>query len=146
MKSIQLFTDGACSGNPGPGGWAAILKYKNYTKEFVGGDKHTTNNRMEMMAIIEGLKKLNQPCNVSIYTDSAYIYNAFNNGWIRNWEKNNWLKSDNKPVLNQDLWELMISIMTKHTCTWVKVKGHSGHPENERCDQLAVNFYKENFL
>lgn len=137
-KKIQIYTDGSCSGNPGPGGWGAILRYNSTEKELSGGDKNTTNNRMEMTAVLEALKALKEPCDVTIYTDSQYVCNSINNGWAVSWQKNNWIKSDKKPALNSDLWEMLLNEIGKHTVKFVWLKGHAGHPENERCDKLAV--------
>lgn len=137
MKTVSLYTDGACSGNPGPGGWAAILIYKDVKKEISGGDPETTNNRMEVTAAIKGLEALNQPCKVNIYTDSAYLFNAFEKGWLFNWSKNNWKKADKKPVENQDLWEKLLSVSRSHYIKWNKVKGHADNELNNRCDELA---------
>ena len=134
MKNVKIYTDGACSGNPGPGGWAAILVYNKIEKELVGGSKETTNNRMELSAVIEGLKALKEPCEVYLTTDSK--------GWVYSWQKNGWKKADKKPALNVDLWEQLLPLLKKHNVTFNWVKGHNGHPYNERCDELAVNFYK----
>lgn len=137
MKRVLLYTDGACSGNPGPGGWGAILIYGEIKKELSGGKTSTTNNRMELTAVIEGLKRLKFPCIVDIYSDSAYTVNAFQEGWVRNWEKGGWIKADKKPVLNADLWQELISLVRKHQVTFHKVKGHSDNQLNNRCDELA---------
>lgn len=137
MKRVLLYTDGACSGNPGPGGWGAILIYGEIKKELSGGETSTTNNRMELTAVIEGLKRLKFPCIVDIYSDSAYTVNAFQEGWVRNWEKGGWIKADKKPVLNADLWQELISLVRKHQVTFHKVKGHSDNQLNNRCDELA---------
>ena len=138
LKKVDIFTDGACSGNPGPGGWGAILRYGNHELELSGGDKSTTNNRMELTAVIEALKRLKEKCSVTIYTDSKYVADAFLQGWIWNWEKNGWKKSDKKPVLNPELWQTLLTEIRKHDYKIVWVKGHAGHPENERCDKLAT--------
>ena len=138
LKKVDIFTDGACSGNPGPGGWGAILRYGNHELELSGGDKSTTNNRMELTAVIEVLKRLKEKCSVTIYTDSKYVADAFLQGWIWNWEKNGWKKSDKKPVLNPELWQTLLTEIRKHDYKIVWVKGHAGHPENERCDKLAT--------
>lgn len=140
MKKIELFTDGACSGNPGVGGWGAILKYNQTEKEYSGGAKETTNNRMELTAVVEGLNALKEPCNVTIYSDSKYVVDAIEKKWLENWQRNNWKKSDKKPVLNQDLWEGLVLAMRRHKIKFIWVKGHAGHPENERCDVLAVAY------
>ena len=138
LKKIKIFTDGACSGNPGPGGWGCILRYGNAEKELSGGEGDTTNNRMELTAAIEGLKALKEKCEVTLYTDSQYVANGINKGWARSWQKNGWIKSDKKPALNRELWEELITLIDRHDVTVVWVKGHNGHPENERCDRLAV--------
>ena len=138
LTKIEIFTDGACSGNPGPGGWGCILRYGNAEKELSGGEGDTTNNRMELTAAIEGLKALKEKCEVTLYTDSQYVANGINKGWARSWQKNGWIKSDKKPALNRELWEELLSLIDRHDVTVVWVKGHNGHPENERCDRLAV--------
>lgn len=138
MKRIEMFTDGACSGNPGPGGWGTILRYKGVEKELSGGEHETTNNRMEMTAVISGLKALNEPCEVDIFTDSKYVCDSVQKGWVYSWKKNNWRKADKKPALNVDLWEEMLILLEKHEVTFHWLKGHDGHPENERCDAMAV--------
>lgn len=138
LPEVIVYTDGACSGNPGPGGWGAILIYGSKEKELSGGEKHTTNNRMEMMAVIEALKAMNKSCHVKIHSDSALIINAMTQGWIENWQKRGWRKADKKPVENRDLWEAMLAAMGIHKVSWIKVKGHSGLELNERVDQLAV--------
>lgn len=138
IKHIELFTDGACSGNPGPGGWGAILRFEQHEKELSGSDKDTTNNRMELTAVISGLESLKEPCKVTIYTDSQYISNAFDKGWLENWVKNGWKTAAKKPVKNRDLWEKLMALAATHQLKWQWVKGHAGHPENERCDKLAV--------
>ena len=138
LKKIEIFTDGACSGNPEPGGWGCILRYGNAEKELSGGEGDTTNNRMELTAAIEGLKALKEKCEVTLYTDSQYVANGINKGWARSWQKNGWIKSDKKPALNRELWEELITLIDRHDVTVVWVKGHNGHPENERCDRLAV--------
>ncbi len=138
LKKIEIFTDGACSGNPGPGGWGCILRYGNAEKELSGGEGDTTNNRMELTAAIEGLKALKEKCEVTLYTDSQYVANGINKGWARSWQKNGWIKSDKKPALNRELWEELLSLIDRHEVSVVWVKGHNGHPENERCDRLAV--------
>jgi ribonuclease HI len=135
---VIVYTDGACSGNPGPGGWGAVLIWNGTEKELSGGDPHTTNNRMEMQAVIEALKALTKPCLVKIHSDSALIINAFTQGWIDSWIKRGWRKADKKPVENKELWQAMLEAMKPHNVKWVKVKGHSGIELNERADQLAV--------
>ena len=141
MKNIILYTDGACSGNPGPGGWASILRYGDSVKELSGGEKDTTNNRMELTGVIEGLKALKEPCAVELYSDSQYIVNALNNGWLRDWKKRGWKKSDGSPALNPDLWERLLELTATHKVTLSWIKGHAGHEYNERCDALAVAQY-----
>lgn len=137
-KKIELFTDGACSGNPGPGGWGAILRYNGISKELSGGEPATTNNRMELTAVIKGLQALKEPCDVTVYSDSKYFIDAVEKGWVYGWKKRGWVKSDKKPALNSDLWESILQLLRIHHVTLVWVKGHAGHPENERCDQMAV--------
>lgn len=144
MKEVIIYTDGACSGNPGPGGWAAILEYKGIEKEIYGFEKDTTNNRMEMLAPIKALEQLKEPCKVLINTDSAYVYNAFTKGWIKNWQKNNWQTASKTPVQNQDLWIKLIELSDQHEVKWAKVKGHSDDEKNNRCDELAKLAIKEN--
>ena len=139
LKKVDIFTDGACSGNPGPGGWGAILRYGKHELELSGGEASTTNNRMELTAVIEALKKLKEKCEVTIYTDSKYVADAFLQGWIWNWMKKGWKKSDGKPVLNPELSKTLISEIQKHEYKIIWVKGHAGHPENERCDTLATS-------
>lgn len=142
MKQITLFTDGACSGNPGCGGWAAILRYKAHEKELCGAEKDTTNNRMELTAVIEGLKALNESCEVVIVTDSQYVVNGIEKGWAASWKKNGWRKADKKPALNADLWDTLLTLVAIHSVSFQWVHGHQGHPENERCDALAVAQYR----
>lgn len=136
-KKVILYTDGACSGNPGLGGYAGILMYGEAKREYNGADKQTTNNRMEVQAVIEGLKRLKYPCMVDVYSDSAYTVNAFTNGWIYGWAKKNWKKADGKPVLNVDLWEELYQLTRMHEVTFYKVKGHADNEYNNRCDELA---------
>jgi ribonuclease HI len=136
MTKIELFTDGACSGNPGPGGWGAILRWKGTERELCGGVDQTTNNRMEMMAVIEGLAALKRPCQVDIYTDSQYVQKGISE-WIFSWKKRGWKTADNKPVKNVDLWQLLDQQVARHKVAWHWVKGHAGHVENERADALA---------
>ncbi len=142
MKKIEIFTDGACSGNPGVGGWGAILRFGGHTKELSGGEKNTTNNRMELTAVIEALKALKEPCEAVITTDSKYVSDAITLGWAENWRANGWKKADKKPALNVDLWEKLLELLSIHKVTFNWVKGHAGHPENERCDALAVAYYQ----
>jgi ribonuclease HI len=134
--TVELFTDGACLGNPGPGGWAALLRYKGSERELSGGEAMTTNNRMEMMAVIEGLKALSRSCTVSVYTDSQYVQKGIT-AWIHGWRKRGWKTADKKPVKNADLWQALDAARNGHNVTWFWVKGHAGHPENERVDALA---------
>ncbi len=138
MKHVDIFTDGACSGNPGPGGWGAVLRYNGASKELSGGQAQTTNNRMELTAVIEALSALKEPCDVTLTTDSRYVCDAINNGWARSWRARGWVKADKKPALNADLFERLLKLCEIHTVRFVWVKGHAGHPENERCDKLAV--------
>lgn len=142
MKNVILYTDGACSYNPGPGGWAAILIFKGVEKELSGFVKETTNNRMELFAVIQGLRALKEPCNVSVHTDSAYVSNAFLKNWISGWEKNGWKTSKKDPVENQDLWKLLLHYTKIHNVKWVKVEGHSDDKLNNRCDKLAKDQIK----
>lgn len=135
---VEMFTDGACSGNPGAGGWCCILRYGAYEKMLSAGSPETTNNRMELTAVIEGLKALNRPCEVVIQTDSKYVCDAVTKGWLAAWQRSHWVKSDKKPVLNRELWEKLIEVMRPHSVTFRWIKGHNGHPENERCDAEAV--------
>lgn len=143
MKQVSIYTDGACSGNPGPGGWGAVLIYGEVRKELSGAEPHTTNNRMELTAAIRALEALNRKCEVCLYSDSAYLVNAHNQGWIAAWVKNNWLKSDKKPVENIDLWKQLLQLGSKHSIRWIKVKGHASNVENNRCDQLATGEVKK---
>ncbi|NIZ00300.1 ribonuclease HI [Thalassospira lucentensis] len=133
---VDIFTDGACSGNPGPGGWGAILRFKGVEKELSGGDPETTNNRMEMMAAISALEALKRPCIINIYTDSSYVRDGITK-WIFGWQKRGWKTADKKPVKNVELWKRMLEALKPHQVEWHWVKGHAGHPENERCDELA---------
>ncbi len=143
MKHIQLYTDGACSGNPGCGGWAAILRYNEHEKELCGAEPSTTNNRMELTAVIRGLAALNESCEVTVVTDSQYVVNGIEKGWAASWKKNGWRKADKKPALNADLWDMLLSLIAIHRVSFQWVHGHHGHPENERCDALAVEQYKK---
>ena len=142
MKDVTIYTDGACSGNPGPGGWGAILMYKDIKKEISGGNRETTNNIMEMTAVIESLKLLKEPCNVKIYSDSAYVVNAINQNWIEGWMKKNWQNSKKELVKNKELWEELYALTKKHQTEFIKVKGHSDNEFNNRCDELARNAIK----
>ena len=137
-KEVTVFTDGACSGNPGPGGWGAILRYKGHEKELSGGEAGTTNNRMELTALIRALEQLKEPCLVHVYSDSQYVINGLQKGWAKGWRARGWKKADKSPALNPDLWERLLELAAIHQLEYHWVKGHAGHPENERCDQLAV--------
>ena len=138
MKHIQIFTDGACSGNPGPGGWGAILRYKAHEKELSGGEAETTNNRMELMALIAALEQLKEPCEIDLCSDSQYVINGLQKGWAKGWRARGWKKADKSPALNSDLWARLLDLSEAHTIHYNWIKGHAGHPENERCDRLAV--------
>lgn len=138
IKHVDIFTDGACSGNPGPGGYGVILRYKGVNKELSGGEPNTTNNRMELTAVITGLAALKETCEVTLYSDSRYIIDAVQKGWAKKWQANHWMRNAKEPALNADLWEQLLCLLERHQVTFVWVKGHAGHPENERCDQLAV--------
>ena len=135
---VNIYTDGACSGNPGPGGYGVVLRFGAAEKELSGGDSSTTNNRMELMGVIKGLSALKRPCKVMLTTDSKYVCDSINKGWVYGWKKKGWIKSDKKPALNVDLWEQLLPLLEIHDVTFNWVKGHAGHPENERCDRLAV--------
>lgn len=137
-KQVEIFTDGACSGNPGPGGYGVILRYKGINKELSGGEACTTNNRMELTAVITGLSALKESCCVTLYSDSKYIIDAIQKGWAKKWQANGWMRNKKDPALNPDLWEKLLHLLEQHEVNFVWVKGHAGHPENERCDQLAV--------
>ena len=138
MKHVDIYTDGACKFNPGPGGYAAILVYNGREKEVSGGEVSTTNNRMELLAAINGLKMLKEACEVTLYSDSKYLIDSVEMGWVYSWQKNGWRKADKSPALNPDLWQELLSLLEKHTVSFVWVKGHNGHEYNERCDRLAV--------
>lgn len=140
MKQVHIYTDGACSHNPGPGGWGVVLIYGDYRKELSGADSETTNNRMELTAVIEGLRALNQPCQVILFTDSKYIVDSVNLGRLEKWSQNGWRKANKGSVLNADLWEDIVALTSIHQVEFRWVKGHAGHPENERCDQLAKQY------
>ena len=142
MKNVKIYTDGACSGNPGPGGWGAVLIYNGVEKQLSGSEKETTNNRMELSAVITALKALKEPCNVTLTTDSKYVCDAINKGWLNSWKKNSWKKADKKPVLNIDLWQELLPLLDKHRVEFIWVKGHNGHKYNEICDKLAVAEYQ----
>lgn len=143
MKNIEIYTDGACSGNPGKGGWAAVLVYNKIEKEISGAEKETTNNRMELTAVIMALKALKEPCCVKLTTDSKYVCDAINKGWVYSWKNRGWKKADKKPALNVDLWEQLLEQLAIHKVEFVWVKGHNGHKYNERCDELAVKEYNK---
>lgn len=142
MKHVDIYTDGACSGNPGKGGWCAILIYRGKEKVLSGRMPSTTNNRMELYSILSGLKALKEPCDVTIYSDSAYAVNAFSMGWLDKWQNNNWKRSQNEDVLNKDLWTALLTEVAKHKVTFIKVKGHSDNAYNNRCDKIAVDEIK----
>lgn len=137
-NKVYIYTDGACSGNPGPGGYGAILKFGEHTKELSGGEADTTNNRMELLGVITALEALKKPCEVMLTTDSKYVVDSVTKGWAAKWKANNWIKSDKKKALNIDLWDRLLTLLGVHKVTFNWVKGHAGHPENERCDELAV--------
>ena len=143
MKTVTVYTDGACSGNPGPGGWGTILEYNGVEKELSGGEANTTNNRMELTAVIRGLKALKEPCIVELYSDSKYVIDALEKGWAKSWQKNGWRKADKKPALNPDLWEELLVLIEVHQLRYHWVKGHADNPKNNRCDQLAVGEWKK---
>ncbi len=143
LKHVDLFTDGACSGNPGPGGYGTILRYNGNEKELSAGEESTTNNRMELTAVIVGLAALKETCDVTVYSDSKYVVDAIQKGWARSWKKNGWRKADKKPALNADLWDKLLTLLDIHEVRFVWLKGHDGHPENERCDRLAVAAYQK---
>ncbi|MBQ8732657.1 MAG: ribonuclease HI [Oscillospiraceae bacterium] len=143
-EPVEIFTDGACSGNPGPGGYGVILKYKGTEKELSGGDPNTTNNRMELLAAITGLEALKRPCKVRLYSDSKYVIDALKLGWAEKWQKNGWMRNKKDPALNPDLWERLLDLVRIHDVELIWVKGHAGHPENERCDRLAVEAAERN--
>lgn len=141
-KKVIMYTDGACSGNPGPGGYAAILMYGDNIKEISGAEKSTTNNKMELTAVLKGLEVIKEPCDIEIYSDSTYVVDSVEKGWLFNWAKNNWIKSDKKPVKNVELWEELLKYLKIHSIKFIKVKGHSDNEYNNRCDKLAVEAYK----
>ena len=143
MKTVTLYTDGACSGNPGPGGWGAILLYNGVEKVLSGGEDNTTNNRMELTAVIRGLAALKEPCAVALYSDSKYVIDALQKGWAVSWQKNGWKKADKKPALNPDLWEQLLALTKIHALAYHWVKGHAENPYNNRCDALAVAEWKK---
>lgn len=143
QDKVMLYTDGACSGNPGPGGWCAILRYGEHEKEISGGSSDTTNNRMELTAVIEGLKALKRKCSVTVVSDSKYVCDAVLKGWVYSWKNKGWKKSDGKPALNVELWEELLEQLAIHDVDFNWIKGHAGHPENERCDKKAVEEYQK---
>ena len=143
MEKIKIYTDGACSGNPGPGGYGVILSYNGREKELSGGEEMTTNNRMELTAAIVGLEALREPCTVTLYSDSKYVVDAINKGWAEKWHDNNWMRNSKEPALNPDLWEQLLGLTMEHEVTFVWVKGHAGHPQNERCDKLATGYIEQ---
>lgn len=138
LKKVDIYTDGACLGNPGAGGWAAVLEYRGTSKRLSGGEKLTTNNRMELTAVIMGLEALTEACAVTVHSDSKYVVEAIEKGWARSWKARGWIKSDRKPALNSDLWDKLLVLLDKHRVDFVWLKGHAGHPQNELCDVLAV--------
>ena len=138
MKTVQIYADGACSGNPGPGGWGAILSYNGIEKELSGGEKQTTNNRMELTGVISALSALKEPCIVELWSDSKYVIDALEKGWAQGWRKRGWVKSDKKPALNPDLWERLLDLTEKHEMHYHWVKGHADNEKNNRCDEMAV--------
>ena len=142
IKTVDIYTDGACSGNPGSGGYGVVLLYNGARKELSAGYRLTTNNRMEVLAVIKGLECLKEKCRVNLYSDSKYVVDAINKGWAKKWRSNGWRKADKKPALNADLWERLLELLDTHDVKIEWVKGHAGHSENERCDRLAVEFYK----
>ena len=143
MKTVTLYTDGACSGNPGPGGWGAILEYNGVQKELSGGEENTTNNRMELTAVIQGLQALKEPCIVELYSDSKYVIDALEKGWAVSWQAKGWRKADKKPALNPDLWETLLQLASQHHLHYHWVKGHADNPMNNRCDEMAVEQWKK---
>lgn len=143
MKHVLLYADGACSGNPGPGGWGTVLKFGEHDMELSGGNPDTTNNRMELTAVIQGLKALKEPCKVTVTSDSRYVVDGITKGWAEGWKKRGWKKADKKPALNSDLWGELLDLLDIHDVSFEWIRGHSGHPENERCDTLAVEAYQK---
>ena len=140
MKHVDIYTDGACRGNPGKGGWGAILVYGEREKELCGGERETTNTRMELSAVIAALSALREPCEITLTSDSKYVVDAVTKGWVESWRKNGWRKADKSPALNVDLWEQLLPLLARHSVRFVWVRGHNGHPYNERCDVLATTF------
>ena len=143
MKQVEIFTDGACSGNPGPGGWGAVLRYNGHEKEISGGEANPPNSRMELSAVINALALLKEPCKVTLYSDSQYVCNALTLGWAKKWKANNWMRNKKEKALNPELWDRLLTLYDTHEVEIVWVKGHAGHPENERCDRLAVAAAKQ---
>lgn len=143
LKEVLLYADGACSGNPGPGGWGTLLKYNDHELELSGSEAETTNNRMELTGVIKGLEALKEPCKVIVTSDSRYVVDGVEKGWAEGWRKRGWKKSDGKPALNIDLWEQLLNLLDIHQVEFRWIKGHSGHPENERCDTLATQAYEK---
>ena len=143
MKNVDIYTDGACSGNPGKGGYCAILIYNGVEKIVCGSEDDTTNNRMELLAVIKGLEALKEPCEVNLYSDSQYFIDAFNQGWLANWQANGWKTASKKEVKNVDLWQKLVELSSIHKLTYIKVKGHADNPYNNRCDKIAVEQYKK---
>lgn len=138
MQQVEIYTDGACSGNPGPGGYGVVLKYRDIMKELSGGCENTTNNRMELLAVIKGLEALKRPCKVTLYSDSKYIVDAMTKGWVKGWKARGWMRGNGEPAKNADLWKKILELSSKHKVEWVWVKGHADNEFNNRCDQLAV--------
>ena len=138
MKQVTIYTDGACSGNPGPGGWGAILRYQNIERAISGGEASTTNNRMELTAVLRAFSLLREPCEVTLCSDSKYVMDGLSKGWAKSWKRNGWRKGDKKPALNPDLWDALLTVTAPHVIHYQWIRGHAGHPENERCDAMAV--------
>lgn len=138
MKQVSIYTDGACSGNPGPGGWGAILRYQNIERAISGGEASTTNNRMELTAVLRAFSLLKEPCEVTLCSDSKYVMDGLSKGWAKSWKRNGWRKGDKKPALNPDLWDALLTVTAPHVIHYQWIRGHAGHPENERCDAMAV--------
>jgi len=142
VKEVTIYTDGACSGNPGPGGWCAILVYRGTERVVKGGEPMTTNNRMELSAVLNALQLLKEPCRVTVVSDSKYVVDAVEKGWLQSWQRNGWRKADKKPVLNVELWQELLPQLTRHEVSFSWIRGHAGHPYNERCDRIAVEYYQ----
>lgn len=143
MKDVVIYTDGACSGNPGPGGYGVVMLYRDFRKELSGGFQNTTNNRMEILGVVVGLANLKEKCSVAVYTDSQYVVNAIEKGWAKKWRANGWMRNKKEPALNADLWERLLKLCEFHNVNFIWVRGHAGNPENERCDRLAVEASKQ---